>query len=152
MEAMTKRIITACHLDAGAVDEYGTDECQIDESIKNLQDLDGIYADYVKGCGDNQLVADFQREFLHWNIGEKVVFESNDYVWNLLNADENDWDFPKAELADILRGDLSEGVTVYVHFKDDDGEDRYGEVTTLGDIESARQYFGEQGTPMENLI
>ena len=25
MEQMTKRIITACHLDAGAVDEYGTE-------------------------------------------------------------------------------------------------------------------------------
>ena len=70
MEDMTKRIITACHLDAGAVDEYGTDEYQIDESIKNLQDLDGIYADYVKGCGDKQLVADFQRDVLHWNLGE----------------------------------------------------------------------------------
>ena len=147
MEDMTKRIITACHLDAGAVDEYGTDEYQIDESIKNLQDLDGIYADYVKRCGDPQLVADFQREFLHWNIGEKVVFEGE---WgNVKN--EDDWDFPKAELADILRGDLSEGGIVYVHFKDDDGDDRYGEVSDL-DIGTARKYFGEQGTPMENLV
>ena len=147
MEDMTKRIITACHLDAGAVDEYGTDEYQIDESIKNLQDLDGIYADYVKGCGDPQLVADFQREFLHWNIGEKVVFEGE---WgNVKN--EDDWDFPKAELADILRGDLSEGGIVYVHFKDDDGDDRYGEVSDL-DIGTARKYFGEQGTPMETLV
>ena len=73
MEQMTKRIITACHLDAGAVDEYGTDEYQIDESIRNLQDLDGIYADYVKGCGDPQLVTDFQREFLHWNGGDEVT-------------------------------------------------------------------------------
>ena len=147
MEDMTKRIITACHLDAGAVDEYGTDEYQIDESIKNLQDLDGIYADYVKGCGDPQLVADFQREFLHWNIGEKVVFEGE---WgNVKN--EDDWDFPKAELADILRGDLSEDAIVYVHFKDDDGDDRYGEVSDL-DIGTARKYFGEQGTPMENLV
>ena len=147
MEDMTKRIITACHLDAGAVDEYGTDEYQIDESIKNLQDLDGIYADYVKGCGDKQLVADFQREFLHWNLGEKVVFEGE---WgNVKN--EDDWDFPKAELADILRGDLSEDAIVYVHFKDDDGDDRYGEVSDL-DIGTARKYFGEQGTPMENLV
>lgn len=147
MEDMTKRIITACHLDAGAVDEYGTDEYQIDESIKNLQDLDGIYADYVKGCGDPQLVADFQREFLHWNIGEKVVFEGE---WgNVKN--EDDWDFPQAELADILRGDLSEDAIVYVHFKDDDGDDRYGEVSDL-DIGTARKYFGEQGTPMENLV
>ena len=147
MEDMTKRIITACHLDAGAVDEYGTDEYQIDESIKNLQDLDGIYADYVKGCGDPQLVADFQREFLHWNIGEKVVFEGE---WgNVKN--EDDWDFPQAELADILRGDLSEGGIVYVHFTDEDGEDRYGEVSDL-DIGTARKYFGEQGTPMENLV
>ena len=74
MEPMTKRIITACHLDAGAVDEYGTDEYQIDESIKNLQDLDAFIYDYVKGCGDKQLVADFQRDVLHWNLGEKVVF------------------------------------------------------------------------------
>ena len=147
MEDMTKRIITACHLDAGAVDEYGTDEYQIDESIKNLQDLDGIYADYVKGCGDPQLVADFRQEFLHWNIGEKVVFEGE---WgNVKN--EDDWDFPKAELADILRGDLSEGAIVYVHFKDDDGDDRYGEVSDL-DIGTARKYFSEQGTPMENLV
>ena len=147
MEDMTKRIITACHLDAGAVDEYGTDEYQIDESIKNLQDLDGIYADYVKGCGDPQLVADFRQEFLHWNIGEKVVFEGE---WgNVKN--EDDWDFPKAELADILRGDLSEGGIVYVHFKDDDGDDRYGEVSDL-DIGTARKYFREQGTPMENLV
>ena len=147
MEDMTKRIITACHLDAGAVDEYGTDEYQIDESIKNLQDLDGIYADYVKGCGDHQLVADFRQEFLHWNIGEKVVFEGE---WgNVKN--EDDWDFPKAELADILRGDLSEGGIVYVHFKDDDGDDRYGEVSDL-EIAEARKYFGEQGTPMENLV
>ena len=147
MEDMTKRIITACHLDAGAVDEYGTDEYQIDESIKNLQDLDGIYADYVKRCDDPQLVADFQREFLHWNIGEKVVFEGE---WgNVKN--EDDWDFPKAELADILRGDLSEGGIVYVHFKDDDGDDRYGEVSDL-EIAEARKYFGEQGTPMENLV
>lgn len=151
MEDMTKRIITACHLDAGAVDEYGTDEYQIDESIKNLQDLDGIYADYVKGCGDPQLVADFQREFLHWNIGEKVVFESNIHKWNFAKDDEDDWDFPKAELADILRGDLSEGVSVYVHFQDDDGDDRYGELTNL-DLAEARKYFGEQGTPMENLV
>ena len=147
MEPMTKRIINACNLDAGAVDEYGTDEYQLDESIKNLQDLDGIYADYVKRCGDPQLVADFQREFLHWNIGEKVVFEGE---WgNVKN--EDDWDFPKAELADILRGDLSEGGIVYVHFKDDDGDDRYGEVSDL-DIGTARKYFGEQGTPMENLV
>ncbi len=147
MEDMTKRIITACHLDAGAVDEYGTDEYQIDESIKNLQDLDGIYADYVKGCGDKQLVADFRQEFLHWNIGEKVVFEGE---WgNVKN--EDDWDFPQAELADILRGDLSEGGIVYVHFKDDDGDDRYGEVSDL-EIAEARKYFGEQGTPMENLV
>ena len=147
MEPMAKRIINACNLDAGAVDEYGTEEYQLDESIKNLQDLDGIYADYVKGCGDPQLVADFQREFLHWNIGEKVVFEGE---WgNVKN--EDDWDFPQAELADILRGDLSEGGIVYVHFKDDDGDDRYGEVSDL-DIGTARKYFGEQGTPMENLV
>ena len=150
MEDMTKRIITACHLDAGAVDEYGTDEYQIDESIKNLQDLDGIYADYVKGCGDKQLVADFQRDVLHWNLGEKVVFESTEEKW-ADKKDDDDWDFPKAELADILRGDLSEGGIVYVHFKDDDGDDRYGEVSDL-EIAEARKYFGEQGTPMENLV
>ena len=149
MEPMTKRIITACHLDAGAVDEYGTDEYQIDESIKNLQDLDGIYA-YVRSCGDPQLVADFQRDVLHWNIGEKVVFESTKEKWaDKKNCD--DWDFPKAELADILRGDLSEGCIVYVHFKDDDGDDRYGEVSDL-ELAEARKYFGEQGTPMENLV
>ena len=150
MEDMTKRIITACHLDAGAVDEYGTDEYQIDESIKNLQDLDGIYADYVKGCGDKQLVADFQRDVLHWNLGEKVVFESTEEKWADKKSDD-DWDFPKAELADILRGDLSEGGIVYVHFKDDDGDDRYGEVSDL-ELAEARKYFGEQGTPMENLV
>ena len=150
MEDMTKRIITACHLDAGAVDEYGTDEYQIDESIKNLQDLDGIYADYVKGCGDKQLVADFQRDVLHWNLGEKVVFESTEEKWADKKCDD-DWDFPKAELADILRGDLSEGGIVYVHFKDDDGDDRYGEVSDL-ELAEARKYFGEQGTPMENLV
>ena len=150
MEDMTKRIITACHLDAGAVDEYGTDEYQIDESIKNLQDLDGIYADYVKECGDKQLVADFQRDVLHWNLGEKVVFESTEEKWADKKNDD-DWDFPKAELADILRGDLSEGGIVYVHFKDDDGDDRYGEVSDL-DLAEARKYFGEQGTPMENLV
>ena len=149
MEDMTKRIITACHLDAGAVDEYGTDEYQIDESIKNLQDLDGIYADYVKGCGNKQLVADFRQEFLHWNIGEKVVFESTEEKWADKKNDD-DWDFPKAELADILRGDLSEGCIVYVHFKDDDGDDRYGEVSDL-ELAEARKYFGEQGTPMEYL-
>ena len=150
MEPMTKRIINACNLDAGAVDEYGTDEYQIDESIKNLQDLDGIYADYVKGCGDKQVVADFRQEFLHWNIGEKVVFESSDHEWNLVkNCD--DWDFPADELADILKGDLSDGVKVYVHFKDSDGDDRYGELTSIGTIETARKYFGEQGTPMEYL-
>ena len=149
MEDMTKRIITACHLDAGAVDEYGTDEYQIDESIKNLQDLDGIYADYVKGCGNKQLVADFRQEFLHWNIGEKVVFESTEEKWADKKNDD-DWDFPKAELADILRGDLSEGGIVYVHFKDDDGDDRYGEVSDL-ELAEARKYFGEQGTPMEYL-
>ena len=150
MEDMTKRIITACHLDAGAVDEYGTDEYQLDESIKNLQDLDGIYADYVKGCGDKQLVTDFQRDVLHWNLGEKVVFESTEEKWADKKNDD-DWDFPKAELADILRGDLSEGGIVYVHFKDDDGDDRYGEVSDL-DLAEARKYFGEQGTPMENLV
>ena len=150
MEDMTKRIITACHLDAGAVDEYGTDEYQIDESIKNLQDLDGIYADYVKGCGDKQLVADFQRDVLHWNLGEKVVFESTEEKWADKKNDD-DWDFPKAELADILRGDLSEGGIVYVHFNDDDGDDRYGEVSDL-ELAEARKYFGEQGTPMENLV
>ena len=150
MEDMTKRIITACHLDAGAVDEYGTDEYQIDESIKNLQDLDGIYADYVKGCGNKQLVADFRQEFLHWNIGEKVVFESTEEKWADKKNDD-DWDFPKAELADILRGDLSDGVNVYAHFKDSDGDDRYGEVSDL-DLAEARKYFGEQGTPMENLV
>ena len=148
MEDMTKRIITACHLDGCAVDEYGTDEYQLNESIKNLQDLDGIYA-YVRSCGDPQLVADFRQEFLHWNLGEKVVFESSAHEWNLVkNLD--DWDFPKAELADILRGDLSEGCIVYVHFKDDDGDDRYGEVSDL-ELAEARKYFGEQGTPMEYL-
>ena len=116
MEQMTKRIITACHLDAGAVDEYGTEEYQLDESI----------------------------------IGEKVVFESTEEKWADKKSDD-DWDFPKAELADILRGDLSDGVKVYVHFKDDDGDDRYGEVSGL-DLAEARKYFGEQGTPMENLV
>ena len=149
MEQMTKRIITACNLDAGAVDEYGTDEYQIDESIKNLQDLDGIYAGYVKGCGDQQLVADFQCEFLHWNIGEIVVFESAEAEWEEIKG-EDDWDFPQAELTDILRGDLSDGVSVFAHFKDEDGEDRYGEVSAL-DIATARKHFGEQGTPMENI-
>lgn len=150
MEPMTKRIITACHLDAGAVDEYGTDEYQIDESIKNLQDLDSFIYAYVKSCGDPQLVADFRQEFLHWNLGEKVVFESTKEKWaDKKNCD--DWDFPKAELADILRGDLSEGCIVYVHFKDDDGDDRYGEVSDL-ELAEARKYFGEQGTPMENLV
>ena len=150
MEPMAKRIINACNLDAGAVDEYGTEEYQLDESIKNLQDLDGIYADYVKGCGDPQLVADFRQEFLHWNIGEKVVFESTEEKWADKKYDD-DWDFPRDELADILRGDLSEGGIVYVHFKDDDGDDRYGEVSGL-DLAEARKYFGEQGTPMENLV
>ncbi len=149
MEQMTKRIITACHLDASAVDEYGTDEYQIDESIKNLQDLDGIYADYVKGCGDHQLVADFQQEFLHWNIGKKVVFESSDHEWEGAKG-EDDWDFPQCELADILRGDLSDEIAVYIHFKDAEGEDRYGEVSEL-DLEEARKHFGKQGTPMEDL-
>ena len=101
MEAMTKRIITACRLDAGAVAEYGTDEYHIDEGIKNLQDLDGIYADYVKGCGDPQLVADFQQEFLHWNIGEKVVFEGTEDEWEDTKG-EDDWDFPQCELAKTL--------------------------------------------------
>ena len=147
MEDMTKRIIIARHLDASAVEEYGSDEYELDECIKNLQDIDDIYEHYVKGCGDKELIADFQREFLHWNIGEKVVFEGE---WgNVKN--EDDWDFPKAELADILRGDLSEGGIVYVHFKDDDGDDRYGEVSDL-EIAEARKYFGEQGTPMENLV
>lgn len=150
MEPMTKRIITACHLDAGAVDEYGTDEYQIDESIKNLQDLDSFIYAYVKSCGDPQLVADFRQEFLHWNLGEKVVFESTREKWADKKNDD-DWDFPKAELADILRGDLSDGVKVYVHFKDSDGDDRYGELTSIGTIETARKYFGEQGTPMEYL-
>ena len=149
MEDMTKRIITACNLDAGAVDEYGTDEYQIDESIKNLQDLDGIYADYVKGCGDKQLVADFQREFLHWNIGEKVVFESTEAEWNDAKG-EDDWDFPQCELADILRGDLSDEIAVYIHFTDAEGEDRYGEISDL-DLKDARKHFGKQGTPMEVL-
>lgn len=150
MENMTKRIIKANNLDASCVDEFGTEEYNLDECIKNLQDLSDIYADYVKGCGDQQLVADFQRDFLNWNIGEKVVFESSDHEWNLVK-NWDDWDFPKAELADILRGDLSEGFIVYVHFKDDDGDDRYGEVSDL-DLAEARKYFGEQGTPMENLI
>ena len=79
----------------------------------------------------------------------KVVFESSEHEWNLVK-NEDDWDFPKAELADILRGDLSEGCIVYAHFKDDDGDDRYGEVSDL-DIDTARKYFGEQGTPMEYL-
>ena len=106
MEDMTKRIITACHLDAGAVDEYGTEG--------------------------------------------KVVFESSEHEWNLVK-NWDDWDFPKAELADILRGDLSDGVKVDAHFKDSDGDDRYGEVSGL-DLAEARKYFGEQGTPMENLV
>ena len=80
----------------------------------------------------------------------KVVFESSEHEWNLVK-NEDDWDFPKAELADILRGDLSDGVNVYAHFKDSDGDDRYGEVSDL-DLAEARKYFGEQGTPMENLV
>ena len=120
MEPMTKRMINACNLDAGAVDEYGTDEYH------------------------------FQRDVLHWNLGEKVVFESTKEKWADKKNDD-DWDFPKAELADILRGDLSDGVKVYVHFKDSDGDDRYGELTSIGTIETARKYFGEQGTPMEYL-
>ena len=83
-------------------------------------------------------------------IGEKVVFESTEEKWADKKSDD-DWDFPKAELADILRGDLSEGCIVYAHFKDEDGDDRYGEVSDL-DIDTARKYFGEQGTPMENLV
>ena len=83
------------------------------------------------------------------NLG-KVVFESSDHEWNLVK-NEADWDFPKAEIADILRGDLSDGVKVYAHFKDSDGDDRYGELTSIGTIETARKYFGEQGTPMEYL-
>ena len=83
------------------------------------------------------------------NLG-KFVFNSSEDEWNLVK-NEADWDFPKAEIADILSGDLSEGVDVYVHFKDEDGDDRYGEVSDL-DIDTARKYFGEQGTPMENLV
>ena len=150
MEQMTKRIINACHLDASQVDEYGTEEYNLDDEISNLQDLDYIYADYVKECGDKELIADFQREYLHWNIGEKVVFESTEEKWLEKKYDE-DWDFPADELADILKGDLSDGVKVYVHFKDSDGDDRYGEVSSIDTIETARKYFGEQGTPMENL-
>ena len=116
MEQMTKRIINACNLDAGAVDEYGTEEYQLDESI----------------------------------IGEKVVFESTEEKWADKKSDD-DWDFPADELADILKGDLSDGVKVYAHFKDSDGDDRYGELTSIGTIETARKYFGEQGTPMEYL-
>lgn len=149
MEDMTKRIITACNLDASAVDEYGTDEYNLDESIRNLQDLEGIYETYVKGCGDKELIADFQAEYLHWDIGKKVVFDCNIQQWEFLKEDA-DWDFPQSELADILRGDLSDGVAVYVHFKDVDGEYRYGELSEL-DLEKARKYFGEQGTPMENI-
>ena len=132
MEQMTKRIIKANNLDASCVDEFGTEEYNLDECITNPQ-----------------LVTDFRRELPHRNIG-KVVFESSDHEWNLVK-NEADWDFPKAEIADILRGDLSEGFIVYAHFKDDDGDDRYGEVSGL-DLAEARKYFGEQGTPMENLV
>lgn len=149
MEDMTKRIITACHLDAGAVDEYGTDEYELDECIKNLQDIDDIYEHYVKGCGDKELIADFRCEFLHWNIGEKVVFESTEAEWNDAKG-EDDWDFPQCELADILRGDLSDEIAVYIHFTDAEGEDRYGEISEL-DLKDARKHFGKQGTPMEDL-
>ena len=83
------------------------------------------------------------------NLG-KVVFESSDHEWNLVKNDD-DWDFPADELADILKGDLSEGCIVYAHFKDSDGDDRYGEVSDL-DIDTARKYFGAQGAPMENLV
>ena len=116
MEPMTKRIIKANNLDASCVDEFGTEEYQLDESI----------------------------------IGEKVVFESTEEKWADKKSDD-DWDFPADELADILKGDLSDGVKVYVHFKDSDGDDRYGELTSIGTIETARKYFGEQGTPMEYL-
>lgn len=149
MEDMTKHIITARNLDASAVDEYGTDEYNLDESICNLQDIEDTYATYVKDCGDKELIADFQTEFLHWNIGKKVVFDGSKDQWDFLKEDD-DWDFPQAELADILRGDLSDGVAVYVHFKDWDGEYRYGELSEL-ELDKARKYFGEQGTPMENI-
>lgn len=149
MENMTKRIIKANHLDASCVDEFGTEEYNIDESIRNLSDLDNLYEDFVKDCGDNELIADFRRDFL--NIEPKFVFESTEDKWESIKG-EDDWDFPKDELSDILKGDLSYGCVVYVHYIDCDGEDRFGEVTTLGGIEYARQYFGQQGTPMENLI
>lgn len=149
MQEMTKRIIRACNLDASSVDEFGTDEYWIDDGIRNLRDLGEIYGHFVKSCGDPALVADYGKEFLGWEVGAKAVFNGTEADWNEMKG-EDDWDFPQDELADILSGELSDGVAVYVRFTDGDGEARYGEVSSLN-IEEARKHFGTPGTFMETL-
>lgn len=151
MDDIVERIILANKLDPDNVDEFGTDECFIDDSIRNLSDLDIVYSDYVKGHG-KKLVKAFQEDVLGWMTGKKFVVDATEYDWTEHKDGDNDWDFPKVELTCILKGELGdEDLEVYIHFTDSDGEDRYGEVSGMTLKEAKKTFKGKKITPLEDI-
>lgn len=138
MHEMVERIIRANKLDLDNVKELGTDECFIDDSIRNLSDLDIVYRDFVKGSNDQKLVADFQSDFLGWATETKFIVETTKQQWEETQQGNDSWDYPEAELSDILNGNLSDpDCEVYAQFKDDDGEVRFGEMFGY-DVDTAK--------------
>ena len=145
-----KNILAANHLKVSNISVYGTDEYWIWDALTNEKDLDKLYADYIKGK-DAELVKDFRENVLHWKLGKKYVINSTECKWEEHKCGDDDWDFPKSELGDILKGDLSdEDCEVYIHFKDSAGEHRYGELTELT-IDDARKIFRGKPVLMEEI-
>lgn len=63
-DEIIERIIIANDLDMDEIEEYGTDEYWIDNGIRNLQDLDSLYDDFIKDCDDEELKQIFKNQYL----------------------------------------------------------------------------------------
>lgn len=61
---MAVRICRANKLDLDELEEYGSDEYWILESLRNLEDLDTLFSDYVKPTKNKKLIADFKANYL----------------------------------------------------------------------------------------
>ena len=64
-DEIIERIIIANDLDMDEIEEYGTDEYWIDNDIRNLQDLDSLYDDFIKDCDDKELKQIFKNQYLN---------------------------------------------------------------------------------------
>ena len=109
-----------------------------------------FYNGAVKGKRSPQLVKEYQETFFDWITGKKFVIDSTQDEWNSLKDTETDCDFPQAELSDILKGDLSVDCEVYLQFKDDDGNYRYGELHGHK-VDEIKRELHRYPIPMEDI-